>query len=105
MSIQSFGRVVRPKAYVHFLSCASLISAYLSGIAAFLYRCPNTGFRVQGWVEHDESEEGGGTYESVTCHACGRLHVVNPKTGEAVGVTNSSTSGERGDRRAPVMRR
>jgi DNA-directed RNA polymerase subunit RPC12/RpoP len=45
-------------------------------MGAFVYRCPNTGFRVQGWVEDDESED------SVVCHACGRLHLVNPKTGE-----------------------
>jgi hypothetical protein len=50
----------------------------------FLYRCPNTGFRVQGWVEDDESEDGE-TYEGVICHACGRMHLVNPKTGETAG--------------------
>ena len=54
----------------------------LFSIAA--YRCPNTGFRVQGWVQEDESEDGE-TYEGVICHACGRLHLVNPKTGETAG--------------------
>jgi hypothetical protein len=50
----------------------------------FLYRCPNTGFRVQGWVEDDGSEDGE-TYEGVICHACGQMHLVNPKTGETMG--------------------
>jgi hypothetical protein len=50
----------------------------------FLYRCPNTGYRVQGWVADDESEDGE-RYEGVICYACGRLHLVNPKTGETAG--------------------
>jgi hypothetical protein len=54
-------------------------------VGPFLYRCPNTGFRVQGWVEDDESEDGDDAYEGVVCHACGRLHLVNPKTGETAG--------------------
>jgi hypothetical protein len=51
----------------------------------FLYRCPNTGFCVQGWVEDDESGDSDDAYEGVICHACGRLHLVNPKTGETAG--------------------
>jgi hypothetical protein len=54
-------------------------------MAAFLYRCPNTRFRVQGWVEDHELKNGGETYQGVSCHACGRLHLVNPKTGKTVG--------------------
>jgi hypothetical protein len=53
-------------------------------VGPFLYRCPNTGFRVQGWVEDHESENVE-RYEGVICHACGRLHLVNPKTGETAG--------------------
>jgi hypothetical protein len=35
-------------------------------------------------VEDDESEDDE-RYEGVICHACGRLHLVNPKTGETPG--------------------
>ena len=42
-----------------------------SAVGPFLYRCPNTGFRVQGWVEDDDSEDGE-RYEGVICHSCGR---------------------------------
>ena len=59
-------------------------SLQTSAVGPFLYRCPNTGFRVQGWVEDDDSEDGE-RYEGVICHACGRLHLVNPKTGETPG--------------------
>jgi hypothetical protein len=40
---------------------------------------------VQGWVEDDESGDSDEAYEGVICHACGRLHLVNPKTGETAG--------------------
>jgi hypothetical protein len=40
---------------------------------------------VQGWVEDDVSEDSDDAYEGVVCHACGRLHLVNPKTGEIAG--------------------
>jgi hypothetical protein len=54
----------------------------------FLYRCPNTGFRVQGLVEDAEAEDGE-TYQGVICHACGQLHLVNPKTGKRSAETTS----------------
>jgi hypothetical protein len=57
---------------------------WTSAVGPFLYRCPNTGFRVQGWVEDDDSGDGE-RYEGVICHSCGRLHLVNPKTGETAG--------------------
>jgi hypothetical protein len=52
---------------------------------AFLFRCPNTGMRVQGWISDDPAESSEGTFEPVTCHACGRVHLVNPKTGKTLG--------------------
>jgi hypothetical protein len=54
-------------------------------MAAFLYRCPNTGLNVQGWVADDPAERGEEIYESVTCTACTRLHLVNPATGRVLG--------------------
>jgi hypothetical protein len=48
----------------------------------FLYHCPNTGFRVQGWTEVEESDWTEDTYEAVTCLVCRAVHFVNPKTGE-----------------------
>jgi hypothetical protein len=54
-------------------------------MAPFLYRCPNTGLDVQGFtVEQvrDDTE----TFEAVTCTACSRVHLVNPKTGRVLGL-------------------
>jgi hypothetical protein len=50
----------------------------------FLYRCPNTGFRVQGWVEDDESEDSDDAYEGVICHLRAAA-LGQSKTGETAG--------------------
>jgi len=55
-------------------------------MAAIIYRCPTTGFKVQGWFADDpEREDADDTYEAVLCSACTKLHLVNPKTGKTVG--------------------
>lgn len=55
-------------------------------MAPFIYRCPNTGFRVQGWTADDDKSEGADdVFVGVTCLACGHLHFVNPKTGKRAG--------------------
>ena len=48
----------------------------------FTYRCPRTGQQVQGWAADDLTE--GETYEPVTCTACARIHLVNPKSGKVL---------------------
>jgi hypothetical protein len=59
-------------------------------MAPFLYRCPNTAFRVQGLSTINGSENGGEVvYERVTCLACGQPHLVNPKTGKILGADNN----------------
>jgi hypothetical protein len=35
---------------------------------------------VQGWID-DPAESEAESYEAVTCTACTRLHLINPKTG------------------------
>jgi hypothetical protein len=52
----------------------------------FLYHCPNTGLRVQGCTDLEESKWAENIYESVSCLACGVVHLVNPKTGRSVGL-------------------
>lgn len=50
----------------------------------FLFRCPTTGLNVQGWSAEELSEDDAETYESVSCLACQRIHLINPKTGEVL---------------------
>ena len=49
---------------------------------AFVYRCPATGLKVQGHLADELLD--GETYESVTCTACGRVHLVTPKSGRVL---------------------
>ena len=50
----------------------------------FLYRCPNTGFRVQGYSAEQISDDAD-TYEAITCLVCQQVHLVNPTTGKVAG--------------------
>jgi len=55
-------------------------------LAAFVYRCPNTGRQVQGFVADDLTKsETENEFEGVVCIACAALHWVNPKTGRVLG--------------------
>lgn len=49
-------------------------------MGTFLYRCPKTGFNIQGWVADDPVDEG--AYVSVACPLCNLVHLVRPQTGE-----------------------
>jgi hypothetical protein len=53
-------------------------------MAAFLFRCPATGLNVQGWSAEDPTRANNEGYESVSCLACRRIHLINPKTGEVL---------------------
>jgi hypothetical protein len=53
-------------------------------MAGISFHCPNTGFHVQAWIEGDDSEAND-LYEAVTCTACQRVHLVNPKSGRVIG--------------------
>jgi hypothetical protein len=65
--------------------CAGCDRGHAETMASFLFRCPNTGYRVQGWVADDGSENGQETYEPVSCLACRQLHLVDPRNGRVLG--------------------
>jgi hypothetical protein len=54
-------------------------------MAAFIYRCPATGYNVQGFVADDPAMGAEDAFRTVTCTVCGRVHLANPKTGRVVG--------------------
>jgi hypothetical protein len=56
----------------------------------FLYRCPNTGYRVQGFVAEGISDHQ--TYLSVTCIMCRQIHLVNPSTGRVVSEDDNTSA-------------
>ena len=59
----------------------------LLGYARFFYSAaPNTGYRFQGFVAEDVSDNAAPEdYEAITCIACQQVHLVNPKTGRVLG--------------------
>jgi len=54
-------------------------------MAAFIYRCPATGYNVQAFVADDPDRGEAHAFHSVTCTLCARVHLVNPETGKVVG--------------------
>jgi hypothetical protein len=53
-------------------------------VRTFLYRCPTTGFRIQGYSPEQTSDDDG-FYEPVTCALCKQVHLVNTATGNVLG--------------------
>jgi hypothetical protein len=70
---------------------AGLAFKVIKQMTSFMYRCPNTGLQVQGFVvveelpEHYNFEAEDGPYESMYCEKCRQAHFVNPKTGKVLG--------------------
>jgi hypothetical protein len=62
----------------------------IEGMGTVLYRCPNTGFRVQGYTLDETIASNHDDYALVTCLACKRLHAVNPKSGDVLDGAKSS---------------
>jgi hypothetical protein len=56
----------------------------------FLYRCPNTGYKVQGFIAEDVSDDSE-DYRALTCLACEQVHYVSPTT-QAMVKSAASTS-------------
>jgi hypothetical protein len=50
----------------------------------FIYRCPNTGLNVQGWIADDPTEGNGETYQPFPDLPAAAL-LVDPKTGKVLG--------------------
>jgi len=53
-------------------------------MGTLLFRCPNTGRSVQGWLAEGLSEEDENTYHTIECLACGQVHFVSPATGRVL---------------------
>ena len=56
-------------------------------MVAVIYRCPQTGFNIQGWFADDIAEKvNERTYLSTECTLCALVHFVNPPTGKVAVV-------------------
>jgi hypothetical protein len=54
-------------------------------MATFIYLCPATGLNVQGWFADEPPAGEGEVYDTVTCLACTRTHLINRSTGKVLG--------------------
>ena len=55
-------------------------------MAAVMFLCPTTGLHVHEWFDDDLPTEGE-VYEPVTCLACQRVHLIDPKSGKVLGAS------------------
>ena len=57
-----------------------------AGMSTVIFRCPRTGFNVQGWMaEETPAEAAAQVFVSVPCSACGQAHLVDPASGAVLG--------------------
>jgi hypothetical protein len=49
-----------------------------------LFKCPNTGMNVQHLLV-DSPDDAEGSYMSVVCQACTKLHFINKSSGKLLG--------------------
>ncbi len=60
------------------------------GTYGFIYRCPTSGHKVQGFTRDNPPAPDDTVYEAVTCTACYRVHLVNPSSGHVAGTNRSA---------------
>jgi hypothetical protein len=53
-------------------------------MTTFLYRCPVTGLKVQGWTSDEGSDQHPNTYQSLQCTVCRQIHFIDPRTGKTL---------------------
>jgi hypothetical protein len=59
-------------------NCAVSAVPYRADMRTFVFRCPRTGLKVQGFTVDDLVENGTDEFVQVKCHACGSVHFVSP---------------------------
>jgi hypothetical protein len=65
----------------------------------FVYRCPTTGHKVQGFVQdHPSTLDDASIYETVTCASCRRVHLVSPSSGHVAGTNREHAEAVIGQR-------
>jgi hypothetical protein len=65
---------------------------FIYSMAGFVFRCPNTKTKVQGWTA-DEMSDDGDTYFPQRCIACRQIHYVNPQTERVLGSDDAAPFG------------
>jgi hypothetical protein len=58
------------------------------GAELLIFRCPQTGYKVQTYFPKRERNEPETPYQSFNCAACTRVHFVDTRTGKTLGQGN-----------------
>jgi hypothetical protein len=64
-------------------------------MGAFVFTCPATGMKVQGWTA--ETPAANDYFEAIPCTACQHVHLVNAATGRVAGEGSNKFAGWRAD--------
>jgi hypothetical protein len=59
----------------------------------FLFKCPSSGYRVQGFVAQEDETTDHDVFVPVNCPVCAQVHLVDPKTRKVLGADDSEASG------------
>ena len=76
--------------FLTILNRCALGQSLVCWVETFIYRCPNTGRNVQGWLADDPTADDD-TFEAMACLACSRMHLVN-RSGTVLGAEGQDES-------------
>jgi hypothetical protein len=62
-------------------------------MAEIAFRCPNVDLRVEHLLDPQPKNDEE-IYESILCFACTRLHFINRKTGELLGLSDTQSQAD-----------
>ena len=51
----------------------------------FVFRCPATGYKVQGFIAEEIADHKGEAFVPVDCNICSKWHLMSTKTGRILG--------------------
>lgn len=71
----------------------------MSKMVKLIFRCTRTGMNVQIEMPEMAPAEHADSYESVTCPACTRIHLINKTTGRTLGDNAKQDIGHGGQHR------
>jgi hypothetical protein len=54
----------------------------------FIYRCPATAQKVQGWIADDRCTTEDNAFHAISCLACRQVHLVNATSGKVAAAAS-----------------
>ena len=67
--------------------CRELMFQERAHMPTFLFKCPSSGYRVQGFVAQEDETTDHDVFVPVNCPVCAQVHLVDPKPGRCSALT------------------